>query len=109
MLWSSIPNDLAIDFANWARRVAPDTIVCCNDFGCLNVVIIVVFVFWYTQTYNKNINPQNVDNKNVNNCVNNWNAESLTLSFAPVNFVPVTLSPLPQEVGGVKITENGQS
>ena len=41
MLWSSIPNDLAIDFANWARRVAPDTIVCCNDFGCLNVVIIV--------------------------------------------------------------------
>lgn len=56
----------------------------------------------------KNINPQNVDKKNVNNCVNNWNAESLTLSSVVVNFVPVTLSPLPQEVGGVKITEMGK-
>ena len=55
----------------------------------------VVFVFWYTQIYTKILIHKTWIKKNVNNCVNNWNAESLTLSSVGVNFVPVTLSPLP--------------
>ena len=69
MLWPSSPNWLAIPLANLARRVAPDTIDCCNDFGCLKDFM--WCLFWSllrcnTSNIQKNqYNPQNVKNFSI--------------------------------------------
>ena len=91
-LWFVRFNECAICFANWARFVAPETIVCCNVFGCLKVVMVVSFLI-DIQIYNKKLNSQYVDRKKCELFQNNWIFQYLTLSFCTFNFTAVVCCP----------------